>query len=423
VIIGRSSCGLPRSGETGIFERHTENGQIVVQDRDQEVVLDVAGSLVGTPLDKGDKVRFDRELYMAFAKLPGEEGRRYFEDEVPEIGRDRIGGQDKNLETVFSVLHQVLLYPEVARQYGLNRRVSVLLVGAPGLGKTLMARITASEMTRMSGRACRLAVVKPAEWYSPWVGVTEANIRNCFQALRKEAKDGFGILFLDEIEAVGRIRGVSTGSLHADRFLAALLAELDGFGDRGNVAIISATNRKDLVDPALLERLSEVEIRLNRPDVRAARSIFQIHLPSDLPYSSNGCSPEATRQEMIERTVSRLYSPNGDNALCTIQFRDGKTRTLTARDLASGRLFEQVCWAARRTAFCRKTMSGMGGGLNVADIDKAISDAMDRLRTAITPENAHAHLEDIPDGRDVVGVIPVGRQAKDPHRYVVLNPE
>src|SRR5437879_9175632 len=127
---------------------------------------------------------------------------------------------------------------------------------------------------------------------------------------------------MDEIESVGRIRGGSANQ-HADKFLAALLAELDGFTERTGIAIIAATNRKDLVDPALLERLSDIEIAVSRPDMRGARAIFDVHLPETLPPD-----PLDARDEIIETAVSRVFSPNADNALCTLHFRDGKTRTV-----------------------------------------------------------------------------------------------
>jgi SpoVK/Ycf46/Vps4 family AAA+-type ATPase len=225
---------------------------------------------------------------------------------------------------------------------------------------------------------------------------------------------------MDEIESIGRIRGHYAGNIHGDRFLAALLAELDGFRDRGNVAVIAATNRKDLVDPALLERLSDIEIQVKRPDLRGAQEIFNVHLPPTRPYSSNGCPPEATRNEMVERAVSRFYSPNSDNEICELRFRDGTTRTVTARELASGRVFEQVCRAACRAAFQRQMMQGVDKGLRISDMDQAVDDVMERLRTTLTPRNTHAYLDDLPESMEVVEVIPTVKKVK-PHQYLVLD--
>ena len=236
---------------------------------DKEVVVDAAAMLDATVLVAGDQVRWDRAAWMVFEKIESAAGRRLLLDEVPDLGRDAVGGQDAQLDALLAALTASLVAPERAARYGLSGRRSILMVGPPGCGKTLMARVAAAEITRIGGRRCRFGVVKPASWESPYVGETQQNIANCFKALREAAADGFAVLFLDEVEAVGRIRGGAVGH-HADKFLAALLAELDGFSERQNVAIIAATDRKDLVDPALLERLSDVEVAVTRPDLRGA---------------------------------------------------------------------------------------------------------------------------------------------------------
>jgi len=284
------------------------------------------------------------------------------------------------------------------------------------VGKTLMARVAAAEVQHLSGMRCRFGVVKPGELESPWVGETQMNIRNCFKALRTAAADGCAVLFLDEIESIGRIRGGAVAQ-HADKFLAALLAELDGFTQRAGVAIIAATNRKDLVDPALLERLSDVEITVRRPDMRSAKAIFEIHLPESLPYAASGSAASETRREIIEIAVSRLYSPNADNELCSIRFRDGKTRTVMARELVSGRLLEQICRAACHAAFLRD-LRDSEPGLRTADIQDAVSDAMERIASTLSPRNAHAYLADLPQDVDVVSVERIVRKVPRPQRYL-----
>jgi proteasome-associated ATPase len=352
VITGRSPYGLPQYGETAFFERHMPDGRCVLRWRDEEVVVDAAAALRDTALETGDQVRWERAAWMAFEKIAGPSARRFLLDELPDMSRTQVGGQDANLDYLVSALTVTLVSPERAALYGLGGRQSILMEGPPGCGKTLMAKIAAAEVGRLGGKRCRFAVVKPGEWESPWVGETQMNIASTFRAL-KNFQDGFSVLFLDEIDAIGRIRG-SAGNHHGDKFMTALLAELDGFADRAGIAIIAATNRKDLVDPALLERLSDVEIAVSRPDLRAARAIFGIHLPASLPLV-------APREEIVETAVSRLYSPNGGNELCTLYFRDGKTRSVAARELASGRTFAQVCRSARLRAWARHGRHGAGG--------------------------------------------------------------
>jgi proteasome-associated ATPase len=416
LIVGISPDGGPRCGETAVFERHLPDGRMVLRWHDDPLVVDVAERIAGTSFKAGDAVRFDRGAWMAFEKIELAPARRYLLDEVPDLPLTAVGGQRANLESLLSVLTVVLVKPELASTYALTGRNSILMVGPPGCGKTLMARVVVSEIARMTGKKCRFAVVKPAEWESPWVGQTQENIRQFFQMLRETGDDGYSVVFLDEVECIGRIRGGAV-SQHSDKFLAALLAELDGFADRRNMAIICATNRKDLLDSALYERLSDVEVQVGRPDLRGARAIFNIHLPVTMPFHPNGELARETREELIERAVSKFYSPNGDNELCRLRFRDGKQRVVAARELASGRLFESVCRAARRFAFLREVRGG-GAGVRVRDMETAVDDALDRLRTTLTVHNTHAYLADLPQDVDVVSVEPFTRKVKRPAQFI-----
>lgn len=418
VIVGTSPEGVPSIGETARFDRYTADRRLVLKYRDEELIVRCGGMLGREELQAGDQVRWDRQSWIAFERVERADGKQFLVGQVPQVSRDQVGGQDHNLESLTTALTATLIAPEMAQRYRLPSRSSILLWGPPGVGKTLMARIAAAEVTRLSGQQCRIAVVKPGEFESPWVGETQANIRNCFAAAAREAQQqgGFTVLFLDEIESIGRIRGATVGQ-HSDKFLAALLAELDGFAQRSHVAVIAATNRKDLVDPALLERLSDVEIAVRRPTQRAAQAIFSIHLPESLPFLPNGSAAASTRQAVIETAVSHFYSPNADNELCVLKFRDGKTRTVAARELVSGRIFEQVCRAAGRRAFWREVHGGEGG-IQVVDMDEAVADTLERMATTLSPRNAHAYIGDLPQDVDVVSVEPVPRKLSRPHRYV-----
>jgi ATP-dependent 26S proteasome regulatory subunit len=416
LVMAKAPYGFPSCGETGLFERRTADGRIVLRCRDEEVVVEVAAPLKDCPLNRGDQLRWDRMVWMAFEKLDRQEGRHFILQQIHDVERDRVGGQETGLKKLLEALTAALANPDKAMQYGISRQRSILMVGPPGCGKTLMARIAAAEVQRRSGQQCHFAVVKPAEWETPWVGETQQNIRACFTALREAAKTGIAILFLDEIEAIGRIRGRGVDQ-HNDKALAALLAELDGFADRQGIAIIAATNRTDLVDPALLERLSDVEIRVDRPSQDAARAIFRIHLPDTLPWSQNGKEAAMTQQNMIEVAVSRLYSPNAGTELCSLKFRDGKTRAVQARELVSGRFITQICNAVKHSAYHRD-LRGDEPGIRVEDMEEAITDGVERLANTLTRHNVGAYIADLPQDMDVVSVNPISRRIKRPHRYV-----
>jgi len=415
-VIGKSFDGPPRVGETARFDRYTDDRRLVLQWRDEEIVVEAAGPLQRVELASGDEVRWDRATWLAYEPIERAAGREYLLGEVPDARPEQIGGQRRALDTLLNLLKARFVDPRAAAMYGLNGKQSALMVGPPGCGKTLLARIVGSELSRATGKQCRFAVVKPAEWWDPLVGVTEQNIRNCFHALSEAAQEtGLAILFLDEIDSVGRLRGSAVGH-HGDRFLGALLAEIDGFKDRGDVAIMAATNRKDLCDPGLLERF-KVEISIGRPDMQGAREIFQVHFPESMPVSPNGELAASTRSEIIDRGVSRLYSPNGENELCVIRFHDGTERTVTARELISGRSIEQICEAAGERGFSRYLCTGEHG-VRAEDMDEAVSKAIQRWSTALAPENAHAYLSDLRQDFKVVAVTPVMRRVDPGQRYL-----
>lgn len=418
LIILAALEGPPRSGETATFERRLPDGRLMIRWHDTMLMVETAAALDPVVFKPGDGVRFDHTSWMAYERIEMQPARRYLLEDVPELPLSAVGGQSAHLENLLSVLTVILVQPTRAAAYGLTGRNSILICGPPGCGKTLMARAAVSEVARITGKRCRFAVVKPAEWESPYVGETQANIRQFFQMLREASTDGIAVVFMDEIESIGRIRGGAV-SQHSDKFLAALLAELDGFADRKNIAIICATNRKDLLDSALYERLSDLEIHVGRPDLRAARAIFQIHLSESVPFFPNGELAKGTRDELIELAVSKFYSPNADNELCRLKFRDGRQRTIVARELASGRLFESVCRTARRAAFLRE-VRGEAPGVRAVDMEDAVGQTLERMRTTLTIHNAHAYLSDLPQDVDVVAVEPIVRKVKQPHQY--LNP-
>lgn len=418
VVVSRAGDRQRRCGQTASFVRLTPDGRMVLNSRDEEFIVEPAGSLDVDTLEAGDPVRWDAGAGVAFEKVATPEANRYRLDHLPPVDRSHYGGTMHSLNLLLRALTLKLADPSKARLYGVDGKMAILMHGPSGLGKTLMARIAAYEIERQTGRKCHVAVVRPGQWRDVWVGSTEKNIRGCFDDLRKAAQEGYALLFLDEIESVGRIRGESYGH-HDDQFLAALLAEMDGFVDRGSVAVIAATNRKDLLDPALLERLTDVEIAVSRPDMKSAEGIFGVHLSESVPFCPNGGQAADTRRQAIRAAVSRLYSPNNpDNQLCTLRFRDGASRVVTARELASGRVFEQICRAARMAAFGRD-VNGGSPGVRVSDLEEAVADAIERMRTTISKRNAHVHLQDLPQDVDVVAVEPVAGKVARPGRYVI----
>lgn len=410
--------------DSASFERLTEDGRIVARARDEEIVLERAATLDRDALRTGRRVLFDRASRLALETLDGGDVDRYRFETLENLSRDDVGGQVETLDDLIAVLSAKLIEPELASDYRLNGRRGVLMYGPPGCGKTLMARTAAAEIQRRTGRRCHFAVVRPGEFESPYVGESEANIRACFEGLREAAGDDVAVLFLDEIESIGRIRGAQ-GARHSDRFLAALLAEIDGFCARGPVSILAATNRRDLLDPALLSRLADTQIAVPRPDLPSARAIFAIHLPSDLLYAAPSGEARradadekaaAIRSELLETVVSLLYAPNAANEVVRLTFRDGRERRVRARELMSGRLIEQLARSIREKAF-RRHVAGKGGGLRIVDAVAAAEDTLVDLSTTLSRQNARAYLEDLPQDVDVVRAEPIRPLPARRHQY------
>ncbi len=417
LLMARSQQGPSRKGELASFRFRTKDGRLALRQGEQDYVVEPAHALMDVKLQEGDLIRWNRAAGLAYEKIEApNEGKRYLLDEIEEVSTDSVGGQQQNLRALLSALTATMVDPEKARRYGLSGRRSILMIGPPGCGKTLMARIACSEIARRSGRKCRFSVVKPSEWEDPYVGVTQKNIRQCFAALREASQDGMAVLFLDEVETIGRIRG-GAANFHADKFLGAMLAETEGFDRNSNIAIISASNRKDLIDPALLERLSGTEITVNRPDMKGARAIFNIHLPNDMPMNPNHTEAADTRQRIIDTAVSMLYAPNADNELSVLHFRDRSTRTVYAREMISGRFIEQICMCAGQIAY-ERDIDGGPAGMTVRDIQEAVRASIKKLSTVLSPANALSYLPDLSRDSDVVDVKPITRKVDRPHRYL-----
>ena len=251
-----------------------------------------------------------------------------------------------------------------------------------------------------TGKECRIRKVNGAELLSPYVGETEQRIKSLLREVG--GGDGWSMLFVDEVDAIARARGL-TANVHSDRFLSTWLSSLEGFGGRTNVILVAATNRIDMLDPAFRSRFSH-EIEVPRPRLDAARAIFARHLASDYPYYPGADPAENNRLAMIESALAKLYLPNVSGShIATLRFRDGKTRMVAASDLISGRLIEQICVNAREHAF-RRRIDGGAHGICAEDLDLAVETARERLRKTLTVHNAHSYLSDLPSDVSVVAV-------------------
>lgn len=424
VILARANGGACRCGEIATFDRYAADRRLILTSRDEEFVVDQAACLRDRNLQAGDLVRWDRSAWLAFETIERTTGQDLFLEEVPRETFDDIGGLDSQIE---EVLRAVLLHVDrrdLVARYALKPKRSILLWGPPGNGKTLIARALANRLQSRSrsGRA-KFMNIRPAELHSMWYAESERRYREVFRIAREASeRDGEPVLiFFDEVDAIGMSRGGALGHVD-DRVLAALLTELEGLESRGNVLVVGATNRRDMLDPALVRpgRLGDCVVHVPPPGRKAARAILFKHLPVAIPYAANGHGTDAAavRDDIIETVVSRLYAPNGDADLASIMFRDGKRRTLRASDLVSGAVLAKIALAAVERACIRDAETGEPG-VRLDDALCAMTDEFASTARAMTPANCRAYVPDLPQDAEVVGVQPIERQVRRPGRYLV----
>jgi proteasome-associated ATPase len=422
VILSKSEGATFTCGETATFVRFTGAGRLVIKSRDEQMVVLAAGPLRGAPLKAGDLLRFDRSSCVAYEKIERPEGDEYFLEETPPETFESVGGLDREIEELKLSIELHFRHPEIVRKYVLPRKKAVLLYGPPGTGKTLMARCLANWLAGLSktGRS-RFINVKPAGLHSMWYGQTEANYREVFRIAREAGLRDPGVpvvMFFDEIDGIAGVRGRSVHQID-DRVANSFMAELNGLEARGNILVVTATNRLDSLDPALTRpgRLGDLKIRIPRPNRKAVRQIFEKHLPAAVPYAANGHSQERAWKDAIDTAVSLIFAPGVDSELAQIMFRDGKRRTVRASDLINGAEVASIAQGALERA-CSREARGGACGVQTADVAAAVADFLQSAAIALTPHNCRNYVDGLPQDVDVVRVDPVERKVSQPFRYI-----
>jgi proteasome-associated ATPase len=379
VILARSHDG---AGEVVVFKELLESGAraLVVGRADEERVCELAESLVGERLRAGDHILMDQRSGMLVERLPRPEVEELVLEEVPDVTYDDVGGLDDQIDLIKDAVELPYLHAELFLEHQLQPPKGILLYGPPGCGKTLIAKAVANSLAkRVSERTgddqtrSYFLNIKGPELLNKYVGETERQIRLIFQRAREKSEEGVPVIvFFDEMDSLFRTRGTGISSDIESTIVPQLLAEIDGVESLKNVIVIGASNREDLIDPAILRpgRL-DVKIKIERPDETSARQIFGRYLTADLPLADDETSraggAEGAVAAMIERAVERMYAVDDENRFLEVTYQNGDKEILFFKDFASGAMIENIVRRAKKLSIKRQ-IEGAGKGICAQDL-------------------------------------------------------
>ena len=355
------------TGEVVSLKEVMEDGirAIVIGRADEERVCELASVLRGTRLRNGDTLRLDPRSNMLLEKLPRPEVEDLLLEEVPDISYSDIGGLDSQIEAIADAVELPFLHQELFAEHRLPAPKGILLYGPPGCGKTLIAKAVANSLAKKvaetmgegKGRSYFINIKGP-ELLNKYVGETERQIRLVFQRAREKSEEGWPVIvFFDEMDSMFRTRGSGISSDMESTIVPQLLAEIDGVEGLKNVIVIGATNREDLIDPAILRpgRL-DVKIKIERPTADAARQIFARYLTNEIPIAAGELVPD-----MIDRTVTEMYKDDEANRFLEVTYQNGDKEILYYKDFSSGAMIENIVRRAKKLAIKRVIAGGAKG--------------------------------------------------------------
>ncbi len=359
---------------------------LVIANADEERVVRIAQSLRDEKLRAGDSLLLDARAGYVYEKVPKSEVEELVLEEVPDIHYEDIGGLSAQIDQITDAVELPYLYPEMFKEHQLKPPKGVLLYGPPGCGKTLIAKAVANslakkvaEKTGQEGKSYFLNIKGP-ELLNKYVGETERHIRLVFQRAREKASEGTPVIvFFDEMDSLFRTRGSGVSSDVENTIVPQLLSEIDGVELLENVLVIGASNREDMIDPAILRpgRL-DVKIKIERPDAEAARDIFSKYLVTDLPLHAEdlaefGGDRTACVAGMIRATVERMYTETEENRFLEVTYANGDKEVLYFKDFNSGAMIQNIVDRAKKMAI-KDLLDHQQKGLRVQHLLQACVD-------------------------------------------------
>jgi len=375
VVLAR---GVDLNGEVVTLKEVLEDGRraLVVGRADEERVVELSEELMGgEKLRAGDSILMEGRSGLLIEKLPRPEVEELILEEVPDISYDDIGGLNDQIEMIQDAVELPYLYADHFLEHELPPPKGILLYGPPGCGKTLIAKAVAnslakrvSEKTGNRNTRSYFLNIKGPELLNKYVGETERQIRLIFQRAREKSEEGVPVIvFFDEMDSLFRTRGTGISSDIESTIVPQLLAEIDGVESLKNVIVIGASNREDLIDPAILRpgRL-DVKIKIERPDETGAAHIFACYLTPNLPLAEEEVAKakgdrEAAIKKMIKATVDYMYETDDDNRFLEVTYQNGDKEILWFKDFSSGAMIENIVRRAKKLSIKRLIAGGKKG--------------------------------------------------------------
>ncbi|MGB1821289.1 MAG: proteasome ATPase [Ilumatobacteraceae bacterium] len=364
-------------GDIGTIRELLDDGiRVVVTARaDEDTVCTLSDGLRGTKLRIGDRVRIDTRSGLVLEVLGRPDVDELLLEVVPDVTYDDIGGLDTQISAIADAVELPFLHADLFAEHRLPAPKGVLLYGPPGCGKTLIAKAVANSLAKKvaasigedKGRSYFVNIKGP-ELLNKYVGETERQIRLVFERAREKSDEGWPVIvFFDEMDSMFRTRGTGVSSDMESTVVPQLLAEIDGVEGLENVIVIGATNREDLIDPAILRpgRL-DVKIRIDRPDAHAARQVFLRYLNDEIPIGDG-----ETVDQMVSAAVDEMYRVDDDNRFLEVTYANGDKEVLYFKDFASGAMIENIVRRAKKSAV-KRVIDGGSRGITSDDLISAV---------------------------------------------------